>query len=1295
MSKKSFGDPRLPGGPTSVTKDALSIDRRDFLRLTGLTAAAASVTGAVGCADPDEVLGVGNLSQAQEESDGIQTVAFRPDDQLFVLFRFGGLVLDEEANSLALADADKPGLVSIYFAPQHVFEQSLLEEADEVGDPAPPSSPPRPVNTRLSETSVLVFEVPAEQAPIEYTLSSVLHACRSFRLRVHPNALERVGRLRRKTPPLVVPAPGSPLSARRAGQALGTAGVVHTGQPAIPYYEPAIPVDRTATRLELPYRLLISPNERAAWDHAEVAVEDADSKRVELWHTRMGLRGDDGRFNARETAGRDIRALWTRDSDGLPAPGLDGPLSVSDREQLVTQTSDFSGDVVPKPVQVNKLMLSSFGGWLDVQGDWSEYGTKVKLKAWEHRATLGRDHYVKVVKNGYLYPFGHRASLVKITERKFRKADNWASNPGNAPYLWKRYFLIVLEPVKTYDTDVRAAPFTMIRVLDTTTPNLSDVDEDEAFIPRVKGVAYRFPVEATDRAGRTVTFDAGVAWMPVGEGNKGRAKDIYDKAMDIVDEDTKVSSNRIDTKIALADSAELDDTTFPVSTLTFHDVPTADEAGFGAGLAEAEVQLDSVAQLGGGTGFTTFKHATPYLDSGFDDVANAGQVFLEALDSAAAGVDFSGNTSSGGGFAVPGLNIGGISRLAGPINDIANFATGKFDPAEFLNIDAKLFGVLALTDIITGVTGGTGFLDNAPKFISESVDIVEDVIQIVTNLPAYLEQFVEEQKARLQKVRDDLEQRVAGYEAEIKKLIEQGKHELAAREKQALDLIGEVQTRALEERDKYTALLEGKLEQAYKFAQAIKAAFDEASSKGIDHLLTAFTNELEQADVPAVLAAAIKAIEELEASPVPIKVPGKDELLRIKDYGEEIKDKADRVIGYKEQALAYAADIDESIKRELLARFRQLRKILDNEFDDLLRRFQDGQELLKNLTVRLEWKPQIEGDSLGIFAPHDPKGFRVLVEARTKELSPDKPAGVDVLASLENFDIQLLGEDPYISLQFKKLQFRALSGKKPEIDVVFGDLRFGNVLSFVNKLMDIVPLDGFSDPPNVDVSKDGIEGYFTLPIPDLALGIFALQNLSLSAGFKIPFIGPPMTVNFDFCRREQPFTLTVSALGGGGYFGIELSMRGLQRLEAALEFGASLSIDLGVASGGVCIMGGVMFSMELMDNGDDMETTLSGYLRIAGYVDVLGLISASIELRMDLAYETKSGKVVGTATIEVEINILFFSKTVRIRAERRFAGSNEDPTFADLMLPQMGGTPASDPTHPWYQYVNAFYAKAA
>ena len=47
---------------------------------------------------------------------------------------------------------------------------------------------------------------------------------------------------------------------------------------------------------------------------------------------------------------------------------------------------------------------------------------------------------------------------------------------------------------------------------------------------------------------------------------------------------------------------------------------------------------------------------------------------------------------------------------------------------------------------------------------------------------------------------------------------------------------------------------------------------------------------------------------------------------------------------------------------------------------------------------------------------------------------------------------------------------------------------------------------------------------------------------------------------------------------------------------------------------------------------------------------------------MALTYEFDTGKMVGQATITVEVKVLVFSGSVQISAERKFAGSNGDPS---------------------------------
>ena len=167
-----------------------------------------------------------------------------------------------------------------------------------------------------------------------------------------------------------------------------------------------------------------------------------------------------------------------------------------------------------------------------------------------------------------------------------------------------------------------------------------------------------------------------------------------------------------------------------------------------------------------------------------------------------------------------------------------------------------------------------------------------------------------------------------------------------------------------------------------------------------------------------------------------------------------------------------------------------------------------------------------------------------------------------------------------------------------------------------------------------------------------------LSNLSLGAGFTVPFIGQPLSVRFNFCTREQPFHLTVWCFGGGGFFGITLDPQGIQILEAAFEFGAAISVDFGVASGGVSVMAGIYFRME------KTACSLTGYFRLEGHVDVLGLITASLELYLELRYEFETGKCVGRAELTIEIEVFIFSGSVTISCEKQVRRLQRRPDAA-------------------------------
>ncbi|MGE0447542.1 MAG: hypothetical protein AB7P99_20130, partial [Vicinamibacterales bacterium] len=352
------------------------------------------------------------------------------------------------------------------------------------------------------------------------------------------------------------------------------------------------------------------------------------------------------------------------------------------------------------------------------------------------------------------------------------------------------------------------------------------------------------------------------------------------------------------------------------------------------------------------------------------------------------------------------------------------------------------------------------------------------------------------------------------------------------------------------------------------------------------------------------------------------------------------------------------------------------------------------------LTIRFDWNPKIANWALpgadpnteALFRANDKRGFLVAVEAKVKKNGESAPK-IGVVCSLKSFDLVLIAPASFIELNFDKIEFRIDSAAKMDVDVLLDDIKFVGPLSFVETLRDLIPLDGFSDPPYLDITPQGIDSGFSLALPNISVGVFNLSNLSFGAGFTVPFIGQPLSVRFNFCTREQPFNLTVSLFGGGGFFGITLDPSGIQILEASFEFGASISVDFGVASGGVYVMAGLYFRME------KTACSLTGYFRLGGHVDVLGIITASLELYLELRYEFESGKCVGMAKLTIEIEVFIFSGSVTITCERKFAGSNGDPTFRDLMgadpsldLVQELATIDTSTEYPWRDYCEAFAA---
>ncbi len=1282
------------GGDGNGKSSDWAFRRRDFLKLTTAAGAPALGVGAAGC----------DLFPLILNPDFSATLT-RREDLVSLRFEFVNLKLQNAAGGgqeLVPKGMGASYLV-VHFQPQHIFEESLEET---MAPPPPPLE--KPVDARIAGPSRVVLKVPSDKTPIPFTGEGLLGALASCEMNVAPNALP-------PDPPLIVaPLPGpGPIIGPITGLGLGLGGpgsaetidvrdIARTRQlmaagrllsvssgidvsvlpassaspdgvgtspgpqaPQPPMFplppgtrlppgvggiidaivrpkpRPRFPADGE-TALELPYRLILSPNKSGGWAHSESAAQGLKQGRHELWHTRLGVRSAaTGNVSEKPSYLRTVRAIWSRDdlfdaadpstyddySKGTNVSAYDdffneGPdfelhapkaMSHADRVEAVHLSSNFRDlppSYKPKAIDANRLMLTTLGGWLDAHGDFT-INTPLNLVSWDHKAALGRDYYVKIERKGRLYPWGHFSIKVKITERKFRSPDL------RTAYLWTRQFILIREPIRDYPDSWRKFPFKSIHVKTTTTPNLSGVPDGPTptAIQIDPSTPFRFKMEGVDREGNVCKFDAPATWVPADgiannvdlvslrNGGPPGAADLYDAYGDhrII----KLTGQRV----AYSKNKKTDDTTYETDEMLIDGTVEGEQpsmvpfpsfgingTSYAPGVAEAKINVEAIRHLVGQDEPTPFQYHLTYLRHGFPapgDMShqNKGELLFQVKEGLPPiGLNFAKKSDASGGFVAPSLDISGISRKTGPISgtNLADIANNKFDPKEFLkSVDAMIFGVIPLFDIIETIEDAAGGLDKAPNFVTQAADAVTGFMEDAAAL-----------KARLQEITD-----TAGTDT------------TAIRTK-----IGDI-------------------------IAAINALFTAPD------LTTAVANaQTLITELDGLLGAFMNTIDGLPTS------------------------------------------ILFSVREDLKRRIRSVRDVLGAVKAGLMA-FASGLEMAKNLTVKLEWRAPLKGDDLGFFVPNPGGGFLLAVEARAKKVG-DKPAGVDVIADIENFDVNVFGTSAkLVTIPFERLVFKVESGKKPDVDVVFrGDgIGFDGILAFVETLSKLIPSKGFSDPPAIEVDAEGIRSSFSVPIPSISVGVFSIQNISIGCGFEVPFIGNPLSVNFNFCTREEPFILTVLCIGGGGFFGMKLSPKGMLLLEAALEARAQLSLDLGVASGSVSIAVGVYFRLE--EKGGKQEGSLTGYLRIQGCVDVLGLITASITLLLELIYEFSSEKLIGRATLTIEISICFFSFSVEVVCERRLAGSNNDPTFVDQMGEYMLPGELA-PRKPWNEYCESFLLAA-
>lgn len=194
----------------------------------------------------------------------------------------------------------------------------------------------------------------------------------------------------------------------------------------------------------------------------------------------------------------------------------------------------------------------------------------------------------------------------------------------------------------------------------------------------------------------------------------------------------------------------------------------------------------------------------------------------------------------------------------------------------------------------------------------------------------------------------------------------------------------------------------------------------------------------------------------------------------------------------------------------------------------------------------------------------------------------------------------------------------------------------------------------------------GISAELSLPLPDIGTGAFTLTGITLYTHFDLLIQGGfEIRTGVWLCRPDRPFGLAVLFLGGGGWFGVDVSYRPpkqfITHVSIGIAAGAFVAINFSVAraSAGLMFTAGVDFYRDWSKRNGTTAVSLG--LLIWGEFSLMGIASAALRLTLRIVYEGESGSMTGYGRITVKIKICWcFTLRVDKAVQKPFKGGKKE-----------------------------------
>lgn len=392
------------------------------------------------------------------------------------------------------------------------------------------------------------------------------------------------------------------------------------------------------------------------------------------------------------------------------------------------------GIMIPKPFVDFNLSLSANRASLGLRWEGEPpaplvsdpfFGGAFNIESYVHETLYGRDVLVQVTYKGFLFPLGHRAAYIRLSERTMLP---FADNPEKfypTGKLTVRFFIVVRKPKKAFPAlnqpnASRAFPADEIEMVTTVTPDLEPPEQIEIpgtaaeplsrnrdtqgariFWPRTSTQPdsevifdYRINGDATPARSKLIFVDNTAAHSPslmklLVEGySKGEMADDEGirRGLGGVRHSNTVFHAAVDRKYAATakhGETSLNTDTWQLSAEGRAVSKDATESAFAAYemdafmegkdqspwfpvLSRASVRMQSVDRmLGKPQGPITVKFNDDlYVKHGFDNIRNPSEIYLEVI-SPAISLDFTNQGKSSGGIAKPNATLAAVSRSIG------------------------------------------------------------------------------------------------------------------------------------------------------------------------------------------------------------------------------------------------------------------------------------------------------------------------------------------------------------------------------------------------------------------------------------------------------------------------------------------------------------------------------------------------------------------------------------------------------------------------------------------------------